>query len=263
MAWRAYLQEHPRIYGLPTVLALLTIWEILSRSNMINGHLVPPASAVLEVFVLQWTSYEFLRHVVITLFRMASGYVTAVVVAIPLGLLMGYWRRLFDMLELTIEVIRPIPTSALIPVAIIFFGISHTMHSFVVFLASFMPILLSTIDGVRAVDPVLIETSSTLGTPAHRIFPRVIVPAAMPHIVTGLRTSIALALIVAVSSEMIISSEGLGWSVLYAQRTMRVPQIYAGILSLAAVGYLLNRAFLVLEAWMIGWHLRATTKQWA
>jgi ABC-type nitrate/sulfonate/bicarbonate transport system permease component len=136
------------------------------------------------------------------------------------------------------------------------------MHTFVVFLASFMPILLSTIDGVRAVDPTLIDTSKTLGIPVQTTFQRVILPAAMPHIVTGMRTSIALALIVAVSSEMIMSSEGLGWSVLYSQRTMRIPETYAGILAIATIGYLINRAFLVLEARMIGWHISATSKRW-
>ena len=253
-----YLQEHPRLLGFPTVCFLIALWETLSRFHIVNSHLVPPASSVFLVFLEQWLSAEYLHHFLVTLYRMTRGYLLAVLLGIPLGIAMGYWRRVFDLLQLTIEVIRPIPSSALIPIAIIFFGISHAMHTFVVFFASFMPILLSTIDGVRTVDPTLIDTSKTLG----RIFLQVILPAAMPHIVTGMRTSIALALIVAVSSEMIMSSEGLGWSVLYAQRTMRIPETYAGILALATMGYLINRAFVALEARMIAWHIRSTSKCW-
>src|SRR3990170_6315009 len=253
---------HPRVYGVPGVLVLLILWETIPRQGTTIRHLVPPASSVLKVFFLQWTTGEFLNHVAVTLLRIAEGYVAAVVVAIPLGLLMGYWRRLFDLFELTIELFRPIPSSALIPIAIIFFGIGHGMHAFVVFLASFMPILLGTIDGVRAVDPVLINSARTLGTSAARVFSKVLLPASLPHIVTGLRVSIALAVIVAVSSEMILSSEGLGWTVLYAQRTMRIPHIYAGILALATLGYVLNRLFLVLESRVIGWHHSSRAKRW-
>ncbi len=255
-----YLRLHPGVLGVPSVIVVLAAWEVFPR--FMNSLFFPPASSVLEVFTLQWASGEYLPHVLVTLGRMVSGYAAAVVVAVPLGLAMGYWRRVFDMLELTVEVIRPIPSSALIPVALIFFGIGHNMHIFVVFITSFMPILWSTIGGVRAVDPVLISTAITLGTPPYKIFYKAILPAALPHVLTGLRISIALALIVAVASEMIISSEGLGWKLLYAQQTLKIAEIYASILTLGIIGYLLNRLFLVVESRVVGWHLRAATKRW-
>ena len=121
-----------------------------------------------------------------------------------------------------------------------------------------IPILLATIDGVRGVDPLLLDTARTLGQSTSRIFRTVLLPAAMPSIATGLRVSIAIALIVGISSEMMLSADGLGRRVVYAQRMLRIADLYAGVLTLAILGFLLNRAFLVVEGRLVGWHRGAT-----
>jgi ABC-type nitrate/sulfonate/bicarbonate transport system permease component len=257
-----FLKSHPQLYGVATVLVVLAAWETSPSWGLIDRNLIPPASDVLVRFVLQWGNAEFYPHLWATLLRAGGGLLLGAVVAIPLGLAMGYWAILHRMFAVTIDAVRPIPASALVPVAILAFGIGHEMYIFVVFFATSIPILLATVDGVRSVDPVLLSTARTLGRGTVQVFRTVLLPAALPHIVTSLRIAIALALIVAVSAEMVLSSQGLGFSVLYAQRMLRIPELYTGVLTLAAVGYAVNRLFVVLENRVIGWHRRASAKTW-
>jgi ABC-type nitrate/sulfonate/bicarbonate transport system permease component len=258
----AYLRSHPRIFGLVTVVLVLAVWEWAPHGGLFDPKLLPPASIVFDRFLREWVEGAFYVHLGATLLRVAVGLALAAFVMIPVGLAMGYWRAFGRMFTLTIDVIRPIPSTAFVPVAIIAFGIASPMHVFVVFLATSVPLLLASIDGVRTVDPVLINTARTFRRSTPQIFRTVLLPAALPHIVTSLRVAIALALIVAVASEMVMSAEGLGWRVLYAQRILDIPGLYAGVLTLAVVGYVLNRLFVMLEYRVIGWHRRSRAKSW-
>jgi NitT/TauT family transport system permease protein len=256
------VRARPWILGMAASLFFVAVWQLLPTLGFVDRQLVPPASAVLARFAAEWGEGAFYPDLLATLFRILAGFALAALVGIPLGLAMGYWGAAYRLFGLTIEVVRPIPASALVPVAAIVFGIGHSMHIIVIFIATAVPILLSTVDGVRDVDPILVSTARTFRRSTGQVFRTVLLPAALPHIVTGLRISIAIALIVGISSEMIMSAEGLGRRVLYAQRTLRIPDLYAGILTLAALGYLLNRAFLLLEDRMLRWHRHANAKNW-
>jgi NitT/TauT family transport system permease protein len=256
------LRSRPWILGLIATLVVIALWQLMPTLGWVDRQLVPPASAVLARFAAEWSESAFYPDLLATLFRILAGFGLAAFIGIPLGLAMGYWALAYRMFGLTIEMIRPIPASALVPVAAIVFGIGHSMHIVVIFIATAVPILLSTVDGVRDVDPILISTARTFRRSTGQIFRTVLLPAALPHIVTGLRVGIAIALIVGISSEMIMSAEGLGRRVLYAQRMLRIPDLYAGILTLAALGYVLNRVFLLLETRVLHWHRHANVKTW-
>ena len=179
----------PWLWGLLTIALALVAWETSPKWGLIDKHLMPPASLVLAEFFRQWLDPTFYSDVAVTLLRVGGGFAIAALVAIPMGLAMGYWITLHRMFSLTIDVLRPIPASAFVPAAAVVFGIGHEMHLFVVFFATSVPILLSTIDGVRAVDPVLIGTARTLGRGDAQVFRSVLLPAALPYIATGLRIS--------------------------------------------------------------------------
>ena len=150
--------------------------------------------------------------------------------------------------------LRPIPGPAYLPLLVLFVGIGHEMKVVLIFLASLFPIVLNTYSGVRSIDRVQFDTARTLGLTTLQTFRELVIPAASPQILTGMRISLAISLILAILGEMIVSNDGLGYFVLLSQRTFKVPEMYAGIFTLAIFGYALNRVFLVIEATLIRWH---------
>ena len=251
-----------RILGIGTIVLVLMLWQVAPTAGLVDPRLIPPFSAVLRRFAGEWIERPFYADLGATLLRVGLGFGLAAFIGIPLGLAMGHWRPVDRALALTINVFRPVPATAFVPIALIVFGIGHEMHILVVFIAAIIPILLASLDGARAVDPVLVDTAFTLGQRGMEVARRVILPAALPHIVTGIRVGIAQALIVAVSSEMVLSSNGLGHRVLYAQRLMDIAGLYAGVLTLAVVGFAFNQIFVAVEGVIVGWDRRAKAKAW-
>jgi len=164
------------------------------------------------------------------------GYVLAVIFGIALGLAMGYFRVLYNLFEPLVEVLRPIPGPAYLPVLVLFVGIGHAMKVVLIMLASFFPILLNTYSGVRAIDVVQFDTARTLGLSTLQTFRELVMPAASPQILTGMRISLAISLILAILSEMIVSNDGLGYFVLLGQRTSR-PTVSHGVTSVVVDTY--------------------------
>ena len=242
-------------------LALLAgLWELIGREGWIHPIFFPPLSKILAAFWAGVVSGEIPAHVGVSLWRGAVGYALAAAVAIALGVLMGYWRRVHEAGEIVVEFLRAIPAPAIVPVAIVLLGIGDTMKVFVIFLACSFPILINTIDGVRGVDPVLIRTAQTFGCSGATILAKVVLPAASPFIVTGLRIALSIALILVVISEMVGATAGIGYYILESQRTFKVPRMYAGMLVLALLGFALNRAFLLVDARLMAWQRRRTAE---
>jgi ABC-type nitrate/sulfonate/bicarbonate transport system permease component len=198
-------------------------------------------------------SGEIARHMLTTLMRFLTGYLIAAVLAITLGIMLGYFPFGHRLLETLIELLRPMPSVAIIPVAMLLLGIGDGMIVAVTVYASMWPILINTIDGVKHIDPVLVQTGRIFGVGPWRLLRSVIVPAASPSIVTGLRISLAIALIVVTTAEMIAGGTGMGFFILDAERSLRNSNMYAGIMVVSLLGYLLNRLFLLLEARVMRW----------
>lgn len=173
------------------------------------------------------------------------------------GLLMARQRWIDAALTPLIELLRPIPMPAIIPPLILLLGIDHTMKIFAVAFATFFPVLVNTAGGIRSVDRTLLDVARTFQQGGSRTVFRVILPAAMPYIFAGLRTSLALALIVTVVAEMIAGSEGIGYYVITMQYAMRAADMYAAIFALAAVGYTLNFITLQVERRVLHWYQRS------
>jgi ABC-type nitrate/sulfonate/bicarbonate transport system permease component len=181
------------------------------------------------------------------------GFGLAVAIGVPLGLLMGTTRGVYRLLEPITELVRPIPSSAYIPVAILFLGLGDQMKVFVITLACLFPVLLNTYSGVKAIDPVLVDTGRTFGVSRTDVLRKIVLPATLPSILTGMRISLGIALIVSVVAEMISGNSGMGYFIMDKQRTFRVPDVFAGIFTLGVVGYLLNAGFLQVERHLLRW----------
>lgn len=240
--------------GVLLILGLLGLWELLISGGIVETVSVPPFSSVVQTWWELLVGGELFIQLWATLRRMAIGYAIAAVVGISIGLIMGYYRPVYNLLEPITEVLRPMPSPAYIPIVILFLGLKDSMKIFVIFFACLWPILLNTYSGVRSVEPVQLATARTFGLNSRQMIRKVVIPASAPHVFTGLRISLGLALILAIIAEMIASNDGIGHFILFSQRSFRIKEMYAGVITLGIVGYSLNWLFLALEARLLAWH---------
>lgn len=242
-----------RAPGVFLILFLLALWEVSVRLGWMVSPTWPAFSSVSQTFWENLTDGTYLAVFGSSLVRLFVGYFLAVALAVSIGLLMGVWRWFFLLVEPLVEFLRPIPSPAYLPMAILFLGIDDGMKIFMVAFAAFFPILLNTVSGVRSVDPVLLETAKTFGYGRWQIISKVLLPAAASFILTGMRISLAIALIVTVIAEMVAGNSGIGFYVLNAQRSFLVPEMYAGVIALAFVGFGLNKIFVLVEHALLRW----------
>lgn len=243
-----------RASGFALVLVLLGLWESLSRSMPGLEVLLPPFSTVASAFWGMTWSGELALHTLATLKKFFYGYATGIVVGVPLGILIGYFRPLYNLTEPTLELLRPAPAIAILPLAVLILGLDLRMQTFVIAWAAFWPILSSATDGVRGIDPILLDTARTYGYRGGRLFRRVVLPGALPYAMSGLRLALTFALILAVFVEMFTSGSGLGFLISHYRETLGVAEIYAAILAVALLGYALNEIFVRIERQAIRWH---------
>lgn len=232
---------------------LLFLWEYGSRLSPKLQLYIPPPSQILVALRQLVLSGEVATHLFVTLGRFVEGYLLAAAIAVTFGTIFGYFRLAHSFVEVVIEFLRPMPSVAIIPVAVLLLGIGDSMIIAVTVYASVWPILVNTIDGVRHIERTLLDTGRTFGLSRRRILWQVILPAASPYIVTGLRVSLSIALILVTTAEMVAGSKGLGFFILDEERALRSSNMYAGIILVAVLGYALNRLFMALESTAMKW----------
>ena len=242
-----------RIPGILLILFLMGLWEASVRFGWMVSPTWPAMSTVLATFWQNLTDGTYLAVIGSSLQRLFIGYFIAVFLAVAIGLAMGVWRSFYLLAEPLVEFLRPIPSPAYLPMAILFLGIDDAMKIFMVSFASFFPILLNTVSGVRSIDPILLETGKTFGYRRWEIMRKILLPASASFVLTGMRISLAIALIVTVIAEMVAGNSGIGYYVLNAQRSYLVPEMYAGVIALAVVGFALNKIFVFVENRLLHW----------
>jgi len=260
-AGRLALIWKTRWFGVAFIAILLALWELAAASGRLPSMSFPRMSAVLATWWELIISGELFGELGPSLWRMFAGYFIGVGLGVALGLLMGYFRFFYSLLEPITEVLRPIPSPAYLPIVILFLGIDDEMKIFMISFASLFPVLLNTYSGVRSVDPIQLQTAQTFGVTGWKLLWQIVLPSASPYIFTGMRVSLAVALIVMVISEMVAASSGIGYFILSAQRGFKIRDMFAGVLTLAVVGYVLNRVFVWIENRVLAWHYGYTLQQ--
>ena len=242
-----------RLSGVLLIVALLGLWEFSARV-LVHSPNWPPLTNVLRALAAGLTSPELPMIFASTLGRMLVGFTIGAWIGIAVGLAMGASRFVHHMLEPLIEFLRPLPVPGIIPPLILLLGIDDRMKIFVIAFSAFFPIVINTAQGVRATDPTLIATARTFRHGRLRVLRSIILPASLPYIFSGLRISLALALIVTIVAEMISGSQGLGHYLVTMQYAMRAADMYAAVVLIAAAGYLLNLTFLAVEHRVLHWY---------
>ena len=232
--------------------AILVTWGLWSAQA--ENFFFPPLTDIAVRFKENWLFARVLTDVVPSLERMLLGYVAACLLGIGAGLLIGLWAPARVAARPLVEFLRAIPPPVLIPFAILTLGIGPQFKVFVIAIGCVWPILLNTVDGVRGIDPALLETATSYRVTALDRLRSVVLPAASPQIFVGLRTALSLALILMVISEMEASTNGIGFFVLQSQRSFAIPDMWSGILLLGVLGYVLNVAFVEVERRALRWH---------
>lgn len=239
--------------GCAAPLALLLCLEIAARGGAVNPIFLPPPSAILATFWSIVASGSILAPLGQTLLLLFVGYGIGCLLAICLGVLMGSSRAIFNLFEPLVELLRPLPKPALLPALILFLGLGSRMEITIVALGCFFPVLINTLQGVRAVEPTMINTARTFGHGTVAIWRRILLPASAPYILAGMRISLGLGLILVVTAEMIAGSGGLGDAILAAQRTFLVKESYAWLVVLALLGLALTWLFTAVERRLAFW----------
>ena len=250
---RRLLRPDSRLSGVVLVVLLLILWECSARFGWVGSRNWPPVSSVLVAVGRGLANGEISIVLVSTLRRMATGYALGCASGVALGLVLGANRWLRWLVQPLIEVLRPIPAPAIIPPLILFLGVDDALKIFIIGLTCLFPAFINTLAGVNGIDDILVQTARTFRAGWWRTLIQVILPASLPSIAAGLRTAISLALVVAVTAEMIAGSSGIGYYIVQMQYAMKPEYMYAAVLCLAIVGYGLNRIFLSVEARAIPW----------
>jgi ABC-type nitrate/sulfonate/bicarbonate transport system permease component len=239
--------------GMAFIVFWLAALEVGASAGWINRVFSPVPSDVARNLWVIGADGRFLGPLASTVGLLAGGYAMACAAGVVLGLLMGCSRRANALLEPLLEMLRPIPKPALLPPLIILFGLGAPMKIAIVFLGAVFPILINTIQGVRSVDPVLVDVARTYRCGVLRTVARVILPASLPMILAGMRVSLGLGLVLVVLAEMLTGEHGLGAQLVDAQRAFRVHEMYAWTTILALLGLALALAFEWTERRLIFW----------
>jgi NitT/TauT family transport system permease protein len=238
--------------------ALVVVWEAVPRLGLTDPAFLPPFSEVVSAGWQLAQTGELYDDVGASLLRAVSGFLISVALIVPLGLAIGWYGRLGDLLNQMIEVCRNTAPLALLPVFILLLGIGELSKITMVIYSCAWPLLLNTVAGVKQVDPLLVKSARTMGATPGQLFRKVILPAALPTIFVGIRLASASAMLVLVASEMVGAKAGLGYLIIYSQYSFLIPQMYFGILAITVIGLTFNALLEALERYLMRWKGAAT-----
>ncbi|MCU1438870.1 MAG: transporter permease [Naasia sp.] len=231
------------------LLAAIAIW-----TNTASSFYFPPLQEIGEAFAENWLFARVASDVLPSLFRLLAGFLTAAVLGVALGVLLGRVAWLRRQASPVIEFLRAVPPPALLPFTIIALGVESPAKIALIAFVCVWPILLGTMDGIAGIDLTQRDTGRSFQIRAMRSLFRVELPAASPQIFAGMRTSLPLAIILMVISEMVGATDGIGYFVVQSQRTFALPDMWSGIILLGILGYLLNLLFSLIEGRVLAWH---------
>ena len=244
------------------VVLFLLLWEYGTQYLLDPARKVflPPLHVVLQAWWGLVEDGQLQQHVAASLTRSVIGFSVAVVAGIGLGLVVAWYDGLREFLTPLLEAFRNTAALALLPVFVLLLGIGETSKISIVAYASFFPVLLNTIAGVRTVDPLLVRAARSLGLGSLRLFQKVVLPSAVPTIFTGIRMAGTASILVLIAAEMVGAKAGLGYLIVNAQSSFQIPDMYAGILTVSLFGLLVNLLLVRLEQHFSRWRLAAQSR---
>ena len=240
--------------GVFSILLLLIAWEVFARSGRVTAFMLPPFSVVVERIYADAMSGELWRNLGQTMYRAMAGFFIAAVGGIALGGLMSRSKIVRWFFDPIISVGFPMPKIAFLPIIILWLGLYDTAKISIVVLDAIFPVVTATLAGIAGVDKVLLWSARNMGARDNAIMWQIVLPAALPQILTGLQVALPIALIVAIIAEMAMGGYGLGGAMMTASRYANSPAVFAGIVEIAVVGYALIKIMALIRRRLLVWH---------
>jgi NitT/TauT family transport system permease protein len=244
--WDTFIRYSP-------LLIIAIVWELAVRLGLVSPLLLPPFSKILIDGAGLFGDPELYYHAGASLSRAFAGLGIAIVFGVTAGTLMAFYKPVRVVLNPLIQMLYPVPRSALIPITIIWFGIGSLSKVILIFIGCMLPVVISSFNGARGVDHVYIWSARSLGASDREVIWEVILPAAMPQILTGIRTAVAISFLLLVSTELIISTEGLGYLIGLLGENGIYPRMFAVIFMVIAIGFSADRLYLFISRRLLSW----------
>ena len=244
------------LYGLEYIIVpvlLLTVWVILEKKGSLNTVIMPAPSKILSTFVAMVKNGMLLNNLLVSLGRVLKGYFIAALLGIVLGILIGLFKHLNRLTDLLIQIIKPIPPIAWIPLVILWFGIGEEGKIFLIFLGGFFTILINVVDGIRQTDKKLIEVSKAMETPFLKHVFLLVIPHSAPNIFTGLRVGLSSCWMCVVAAELVSSTTGLGYMIMNARQFGQTDVVIVGMLTIGVLGKVMDSLLKLVEKLVIRW----------
>jgi ABC-type nitrate/sulfonate/bicarbonate transport system permease component len=235
------------------LLILAIGWELVARLHLVSSDALPPLTAVIGSWIDLIKDGELLSNGVSSLYRGASGLALAIVVGGALGIVMAWWKPVNVLLSPLVEIFYPLPKSALIPVTVIWLGFGDGSKILLIFLGCMLPVTLGAYNGARGSEQVLVWSARSMGASRLRILWDVVLPSAMPELLNGVRTALALSFILLVASELIVAQKGFGYLIGYMGANGNYDAMYAVVLTVAFLGFAADRVYLVITKRALAW----------
>jgi ABC-type nitrate/sulfonate/bicarbonate transport system permease component len=232
---------------------IAAIWEGTIRTGLMDSSLLPPFSEVVAALARLMVDPDLYRHAAASLMREVSGFGLAVIVGIVLGIVMAWYVPVRILVNPLVRCIYPMPKSALIPVMIMWLGLGHLAKIGLIFLGCLLPVIVSAYNAARGVETVLIWSAQAAGASRRQILLEVVLPASMPEILAGVRTSLALSFVLLVSSEFLMAREGLGYMIAFLGEGGVYDAMFAAVLLVTGIGFAADRAYLAFARRMLAW----------
>jgi ABC-type nitrate/sulfonate/bicarbonate transport system permease component len=238
------------------IIAVL-LWQAVSMAGVFPAFALPSPVAVWQAFVdIARNGYggqTLVADILISCFRIVIGFVGAVAIGVPVGLMMSRSKIIFDIIDPLLQFIRPVPPLAYIPLLVVWFGIGELPKAILILVGTIPVIIIGTMSGVKSTPPLRIAVARTLGATNAQIFRRIVLPSAMPEIFTSMRVGIGVAWTCLVAAELIAASSGLGWLVQFAGQALQVAVVIVGIVIIGVIGYGMELVIRKLESWIVPW----------
>lgn len=233
--------------------ALFAVWQGVTAGGLVKPILLPSPQAVLAAFLAMAGSGELVTHLTASIARVLEGFALAAVLGVGLGLALGIFPALYELMSGVIDLIRPIPPIAWLPLAILWFGIEEGSKVFIIALGAFFPIFTNVLDGIRQTDYKFVELARVLAVSRRKFVIKVIIPGALPGIMTGLRVGLAFAWMCVVAAELSAGMKGVGYMLTDARALAQTDKVLVGMLTIGVIGKAMDGLLHKLEKRIVGW----------
>lgn len=232
---------------------LLAIWHGVTVSGMVKPILLPSPAQVLDAFVAMLSTGELVTHLGTSMIRVVEGFFLAALLGVGLGLGLGIFPLMFELMDGLIQLLRPIPPIAWLPLAILWFGIEEGSKIFIIVIGAFFPIFINVLDGIRQTDHKFVELSQVLEVPRRKFITKVVFPGALPFIISGLRVGLGYAWMCVVAAELSAGMKGIGYMLTDARALAQTDRVLVGMLAIGVVGKIMDSLLRVIEQRVIRW----------